>query len=297
MENLNQKQRFLFDHAPVRGIHVQLNNVWQDILQQKAYPKAIEKALGELLAAGVLLASNLKFDGQLILQVQGQGVLKMLVVEATSDHTCRATARWDDSQTPADDADLKSLLGEGGVFVMTLQPKGGEQWQGIVALSGDSIAQMLMDYMKQSEQLATHISLAHSDQAVAGLLLQKLPQEAFEDPNEWQNLEALTQTVKAEELLTLPAETVLYRLYHESPPRLFEAEDVAFACTCSQQKVSDMLLLIGGEEVGSVLNEQGSIQINCDFCHKAYVFDEADVTELFGMDVGAAVAAEQQRNQ
>ncbi|MBP6562332.1 MAG: Hsp33 family molecular chaperone HslO [Neisseriaceae bacterium] len=296
MENINQRQRFLFDHAPVRGIHVMLNDVWQDILKQKTYPKAIEKALGELLAAGVLLASNLKFDGTLILQVQGKGCLKMLVVEATSEQNCRATARWDETQPPADDADLKSLLGEGGVFVMTLQPKGAEPWQGIVALSGDSIAQMLMDYMKQSEQLATYISLAHSDQAVAGLLLQKLPQETFDEPDDWQHLEALTQTIKAEELLTLPAQTVLYRLYHETPPRLFDPEPFAFACTCSHEKVSNMLLLIGGEEVGSVLLEQGSIQINCDFCHKAYVFDEADVTELFGMDVRAAVAQEQQRN-
>lgn len=296
MENLNQRQRFLFDHAPVRGIHVMLNEVWQDILKQKTYPKAIEKALGELLAAGVLLASNLKFDGTLILQVQGKGCLKMLVVEATSEQNCRATARWDETQTPADDADLKTLLGEGGVFVMTLQPKGAEPWQGIVALSGDSIAQMLMDYMKQSEQLATHISLAHSDQTVAGLLLQKLPQQEFENQDDWQSLEALTQTIKADELLTLPAETVLYRLYHETPPRLFDVETMAFACTCSHEKVSNMLLLIGGEEVGSVLLEQGSIQINCDFCHKAYVFDEADVTELFGMDVRAAVAQEQQRN-
>lgn len=150
------RTRFIFDDMPVRGLHVRLENVWQHIVKQKNYPAAIRRALGELLAAGVLLSGNLKNEGTLIVQVQGQGRLKMLVAEATSDRTVRATARWDEAAEIGEDESLVDLLGEGGVFVLTLQPKDGEPWQGVVPLEGDGIAQMLMNYMKRSEQLDTH---------------------------------------------------------------------------------------------------------------------------------------------
>ncbi len=139
----NQLTRLVFDDMPVRGLHVSLADVWQHIVGNKDYPTAIRHALGELTAAAVLLASNLKFDGSLILQVQGKGVLKMLVAEATSAHTCRATARWDEQASIDEHTGLRDLLGEGGMFVMTLQPQNGEPWQGVVALEGDTIAQML----------------------------------------------------------------------------------------------------------------------------------------------------------
>ncbi|MBP6394085.1 MAG: Hsp33 family molecular chaperone HslO, partial [Neisseria sp.] len=147
------RTRFIFDNMPVRGLHVRLQEVWQHIEGRKHYPAAIRQALGELLAAGALLSSNLKIEGTLIVQVQGQGRLKMLVVEATSGHTCRATARWDEQAEIGDDENLRDLLGDNGVFVITLQPQEGEPWQGVVPLEGGSIAEMLMNYMKRSEQL------------------------------------------------------------------------------------------------------------------------------------------------
>lgn len=280
----NQLTRFVFDAMPVRGLHVSLSDVWQHIVQQKDYPTAISHALGELTAAAVLLASNLKFEGSLILQVQGKGVLKMLVAEATSAHTCRATARWDESALIDDDADLVSLLGEGGMFVMTLQHEGAEPWQGVVALEGGGIAQMLMHYMVRSEQLDTHISLAADATGAAGLLLQRLPEQTIE-ADAWTNVSTLAQTITASELTGLDAHTVLYRLFHETPPRVFDPQHIEFACTCSRGKVSDMLLLLGGQEVGTAVAEEGSIEIHCDFCHQRYVFDETDVNGLFGMDV------------
>ena len=176
----NQRTRFIFDNQPIRGIHVQLTDVWQHIAQQKRYPQAIRRALGELLAAGAILSSNLKLDGTLIVQVQGQGSLKMLVVEATSEDTVRATARWDETATIADDADLNQLLGDNSVFVLTVQPKNGEPWQGVVPLEGGRIADMLMHYMTRSEQLQTHIALATDDNHVGGLLLQRLPEQALD---------------------------------------------------------------------------------------------------------------------
>ncbi len=294
--NADCRTRFIFDDMPVRGQHVRLEEVWRHIAGQKHYPAAIRRALGELLAAGALLSSNLKTEGTLIVQVQGQGRLKMLVVEATSAGTCRATARWDTQAAVGDDENLRSLLGDNGIFAITLQPQDGEPWQGVVPLEGESIAQMLVNYMKRSEQLDTHITLAASDEACGGLLVQRLPESA-PDPEAWEHVATLAQTVSAEELVQLDAHHLLYRLFHETPPRVFDAEPIEFACTCSRGKVSDMLLMLGGEEVGSVLEEQGSVEIDCDFCNAKYVFDETDINALFGMDVAAAVRGEGARIQ
>lgn len=290
------RTRFIFDDMPVRGLHVRLENVWKHIVGQKHYPAAIRRALGELLAAGALLSGNLKTDGTLIVQVQGQGRLKMLVVEATSDQTVRATARWDETAEINDDESLTDLLGSNSVFVLTLQPKDAEPWQGVVPLEGGSIAQMLINYTKRSEQLDTQIVLASSDDACGGLLVQRLP-ETEPDAVSWEHVSTLVQTLTPEELTRLDAQHVLYRLFHETPPRVFDPENIEFACTCSRGKVSDMLLMLGGEEVGGVVAEQGSIQIDCDFCHAKYVFDETDVNALFGADVVNAVLDEAKRLQ
>lgn len=290
------RTRFIFDDMPVRGLHVRLENVWKHIVGQKHYPAAIRRALGELLAAGALLSGNLKTDGTLIVQVQGQGRLKMLVVEATSDQTVRATARWDETAEINDDESLTDLLGSNSVFVLTLQPKDAEPWQGVVPLEGGSIAQMLINYTKRSEQLDTQIVLASSDDACGGLLVQRLP-ETEPDAASWEHVSTLVQTLTPEELTGLDAQHVLYRLFHETPPRVFDPENIEFACTCSRGKVSDMLLMLGGEEVGGVVAEQGSIQIDCDFCHAKYVFDETDVNALFGADVVNAVLDEAKRLQ
>lgn len=290
------RTRFVFDDMPIRGLHVRLENVWKHIVGQKHYPAAIRRALGELLAAGALLSGNLKTDGTLIVQVQGQGRLKMLVVEATSDQTVRATARWDETADMHDDESLTDLLGGNSVFVLTLQPKDAEPWQGVVPLEGGSIAQMLINYTKRSEQLDTQIVLASSDDACGGLLVQRLP-ETEPDAASWEHVGTLVQTLTPEELTELDAQHVLYRLFHETPPRVFDPESIEFACTCSRGKVSDMLLMLGGEEVGGVVAEQGSIQIDCDFCHAKYVFDETDVNALFGADVVNAVLDEAKRLQ
>lgn len=282
-----QRTRFIFDDMPIRGLHMQAQEVWQHIVSRKNYPVAIRRALGELLAAGALLSSNLKIDGTLIVQVQGQGVLKMLVVEATTEQTLRATARWEPNTPINPDASLSELLGDNGLFVITLQPKEGEPWQGVVPLEGSSIAAMLMNYMARSEQLETHITLAADDERIGGFILQRLPEKPL-DQDSWQHISTLADTLSATELLHLDAQNILYRLFHEMPPRVFEAEQLEFACTCSRGKVSDMLLLLGEQEVGNIVAEEGSITIDCDFCNEHYTFDEQDVNALFGMEIISA---------
>lgn len=273
-------QRFLFDEAPVRGALVRLDESWHEINARHDYPPVLRDRLGELAAAGVLLAANLKFDGQLILQIQGQGALKLLVVEVNAAaRTLRATARWD-GDLPAE-ADLASLTGN-GQCVLTLDPRqpGAEPYQGIVALEGGSVASLLAHYMERSEQLDTLIVLAADTHCAAGLLLQKLP-DGSGDPDGWPRARELAATLKPEELLTLSADDILYRLFHQEAVRAFDPETVAFQCSCSRERVGGMLHMLGRDEVGSILSEQGSVEIACEFCRQKYVFDEEDAAELF----------------
>ena len=289
--NQDLRTRFIFDDMPVRGLHVRLEEVWRHIVGRKQYPAAIRRALGELLAAGALLSSNLKLEGTLIVQVQGQGRLKMLVVEATSNQTCRATARWDETAQIGGNETLRDLLGENGVFVITVQPQDGEPWQGVVPLEGGSIAEMLAGYMARSEQLETFITLAADVEHAGGLLLQRLPEKELDD-TAWEHVCTLAQTTSTAELCDLDAQNLLYRLFHETPSRVFPPDELEFACTCSRGKVSDMLLMLGGEEVGSVVAAEGSITVDCDFCNQHYTFDENDINALFDTDVVAAAAQE-----
>ncbi|MDN0073805.1 Hsp33 family molecular chaperone HslO [Crenobacter sp. SG2303] len=279
-------QRFLFDGSPVRGALVRLDAAWQEVLSRRDYPAPIRNALGELLAAGQLLAANLKFDGTLVLQLQGKGALKVLVVECNADRTVRATAKWEGEVA---DVGLRDLVGEGGMFVITLDPKNGnDPWQGIVALEGGSIAEMLSHYMQRSEQLDTWMMLAADGETAAGLLLQRLP-DGHGDADGWPRVQTLADTLTREELLGLDADVLLTRLYHEEQVRVFDAEPVSFLCSCSRERVGDMLKMLGGEEVGDIVLEQGSVEIGCDFCNQQYVFDEDDVRELFDYDVTEAV--------
>ncbi|WP_047243990.1 Hsp33 family molecular chaperone HslO [Chromobacterium subtsugae] len=286
MNQHDKLQRFLFDGAPVRGALVRLDGAWQQVLSRRAYPQALKTILGEMMAASVLMAANLKFDGTLILQIHGTGALKLAVVECNNDRTVRATAKWEGE---LEGKPLAELLGSGGRFVLTLEPRldKNQTWQGIVALEGESVGEMLENYMRRSEQLDTALVLASGDDAAAGMLLQRLP-EGHGEAEGWQRIQMLGRTLKSEELLTLDAENILHRLFHEEEVRVFGQESVSFNCNCSRERVGGMLTMLGGEEVGSVLLEQGSVEIVCDYCNQHYVFDEEDVNQLFDYDVAAS---------
>lgn len=277
----DQVQRFLFDAAPVRGAFVQLNASWREILSRREYPLPIKTVMGELAAAGNLLVSNLKFKGTLVLQIQGQGVLQLVVIEVNADHTFRATAKWQTHEVLPEG--FRELLGDEARFVMTLEPEQGEAWQGVVPLMGSSVAACLMHYMQQSDQLETYLQLTASDNEAAGFLLQRLP-EGQGDVNAWENALVLAQTLKTEELKTLTPAAILHRLFHEETIRLFSAESIYFTCSCSAERVGAMLKMLGKNDVDGIIAEQGSVAISCDFCHERYVFDEADVALIFSPD-------------
>ena len=299
--------KFIFEGLPVRGMLVRLGPAWREVqarhAQQGAYPAPVRNLLGEMAAAATLMQANIKFDGALILQVFGDGPVKLAVVEAQPELSFRATAKVI-RDVPADArlAEMVNVHGQGRCAI-TLDPKdrsgGAQPYQGIVALHGDAgeplqaLADVLEHYMLQSEQLDTRLILAADENVAAGLLIQRLPvegesnlqREHREDEiglNEaFNRIAILAATLKREELLTLDADALLRRLFWEEDLRRFEPLSPRFACTCSRARVRAMLNGLGREEVHSILAERGDVEIGCDFCGTQYRFDAVDVGDVF----------------
>ncbi len=299
-------QVFVFDGAPVRGEIVNIRDSWQAILARKDYPPAVKKLLGDLVAAGVLLCGTLKFNGSMIIQAQGNGAVRLLVLECNEHLVIRATAKLNediDLATLPDDANLSDLINPDGQgrLVITLDPSdrkpGQNPYQGIVALSDDgkpvkSIAQAITLYMRDSEQLETRLWLASDEESCGGLLLQRLPnmggQLKMDDEmaaEGWSRLQMLSDTVTNEELLSLEPKVLMNRLYLDESAhhgvRSFDERPLKFGCRCSRIKVADMLKMLGEEEVNSILLEKDAVETNCDFCGQVYIFDAVDCKQIF----------------
>ena len=303
---LDLLQVFVFDGAPVRGEIVNIQKAWQDILDRKDYPIAVKKLLGDLVAAGVLLSGTLKFKGSLIIQAQGNGAIRLLVLECKENLVIRATAKLNediDLDSLPEDAGLSDLINPDGMgkLVITLDPSdrkpGQNPYQGIVALHDGSkpvqtIAQAITLYMRDSEQLETRLWLASNESACGGLLLQRLPNMGGQlnmtdemAAEGWSRLQMLSETVTENELLTLEPQTLMKRLFLEESThhgvRSFDQRPIQFGCRCSRIKVADMLKMLGEEEVNSILEERSSVDTNCDFCGEVYSFDKVDCKQIF----------------
>ena len=285
MKEQDSLQRLIFEHAPVRGEIVNLDATWRAVLERHDYPLGLQSLLGEMMAAAALLAATLKFSGTLIMQMHGTGSVKLLVVECTSDMTMRATAKWEGEVAPGT---LAELLGDGR-FVITIDPQedGKQSYQGIVSLEGATVAEALESYMLRSEQLETRLWLAADSQQASGMLLQKLPDHSEQDADGWNRAIHLGSTLTRDELLHLPASQIIHRLFHEEDIRIFESALVSFGCSCTHERVANMLRMLGYDEVRSILDEQGKIEVNCEFCNRHYAFDAVDAEQLFAASVVA----------
>jgi molecular chaperone Hsp33 len=301
-------QKFIFDNAAVRGELVEISNAWREIQSRHAYPKAVRALLGEMVAAAALLSANLKFNGSIVMQIHGDGLVKLLVVECDANLRMRATAKLRDGAEVPDDASVVQLLNQHGRgrFVITLDPQdkvpGQQPYQGVVPLVGEDIATIIENYMLRSEQMDTKLWLAADENVARGLLLQKLPRNSAvegqveqaseeEDLETWTRAVMLGQTLKQEELLTADVETLLKRLFWEETIRVFDPLHPEFHCTCSREKVANMLKMLGQQEVESALHDLGELGINCDFCGKHYGFDAVDCAQLFASDTTADAVA------
>ena len=280
-------QRFLFEHAAVRGELVQLDASWQAVLERHDYPAAVREPLGELIVASVLLAATMKFNGSITLQVRGDGPINMLVVDCSPHHGgdeagplyhVRGVANWN-GEVP--EGDLQSRFGNGNL-VITIDPgPGSKRYQGIVALSGNSMADAIDDYLERSEQLPTRMWLTAGENRAAGLLLQRMPGETPEDAEAWNRLTTLAATITDEELLSLAQQEVIHRLFHEEDVRLFDAQPVAFHCSCSSERVENTLRGMGHDEVMAIIESEGAVEVTCQFCNRLYRYDAVDAAQLF----------------
>ena len=315
---MSQIQKFLFDGLPVRGVAVRLTDAWQEVVQRRAantesgpYPAPVVQLLGEMTAAAVLMQSNIKFNGALILQMQGDGPVKVTVAEVQPSLAVRATASIVGEVTPG--AGLVQLVNQHGAgkCAITLDPKdrlpGQQAYQGVVPLADEHgaplvhVADVLQHYMRQSEQLDTTLVLAANDQVAAGILIQRLPlegeanlagstaaptDEAREEAAESYNrIVTLAQSLQQQELLELDIDTILHRLFWDEKLLRFmpsSSDPVPhFACTCSHERVAAMLRNLGKEEADAIVAEQGQIEVGCEFCGRQYQFDKVEVAQLF----------------
>lgn len=283
MNNINEIQRFSFDNTNVRGERVLLTDAYQNIISRKSYPKSLEKLLGEFVAAIALLRDIVKIDGVLSIQCKGEGQLKTLMAECDEQQNLRAIAQWDEAQEFPEQASLKELLAN-GYLVITIEPRQGNRYQGIVEIVGDSLAQCLEQYFFQSEQLPSRVWLAADGTQAAGLFLQRLPAEQAKDGDEdaWERFVHLATTVKDEELLTLDTTELLHRLYHEEELRMYDSKTMQFGCSCSRQRTFDAIASMGAEEIRQIISEEGSIKAECQFCAEVYQFNKEDLDSALG---------------
>lgn len=273
----DQFQRFIFEQGNVRGERVVLDASAREALGKRSYPKPVAQLLGESLAAVVLMSGTLKFEGSLSLQAKGKGAVSMLLVESTHDHKIRGLAH---SEPEVLDGTLADLLQDGRLAI-TIDPQQGQRYQGIVPLEEQDLSACLETYFEKSEQLATMIILTSDGQRAAGFFLQKLPGKSAPDDDFWNRLVLQARTVSPEELLQLESQTLLSRLFPEDQVRLFPPAPVRFACSCSRERTSRALKALGEKDCSDLLQEQGVISIDCQFCHHHYEFGRGDLETLF----------------
>lgn len=272
--------RYLFDDLHVRGELVQLTQSYQHNLANHDYPLGVRRLLGELMAATCLLTATLKFEGEITVQLQGDGPVGYVSVNGTHKQEMRGIARL---KQDTDAQGLDQLIGK-GTMVITIRPNQGEPYQGVVALEADNLADCLTHYFDVSEQIPTKVWLFCDDenQQAGGTLVQLLPDGSDKDKQQqdFEHLCQLTNTIKAEEIFSLDAQDLLYRLYHQEQVRLFEPQAVSYLCSCSEQKCLDAIAQISPNEIKSIIEEQGKVSMTCDYCLTTYAFDQAQLDLL-----------------
>ena len=279
MKESDNLQRFIFEHANIRGEIVHIEKIFQTIMNQRDYPPMVKNLLGEAIVSCLLLASSIKFEGNLTLQFQGDERLPLLLVQCDHELNIRAFAKYTQN---LEIIDYATAFLQGQMVLTISQHNQTQVYQSMVPIQATSMSENLMAYFAQSEQIATRVWLAVNDDMAAGMLLQLMPgQDTVQREQFWEYAVQLGQTVSEHELLALDNETLLYRLYNETEIRIFESRSTRFQCRCNQEKMKQVITILGEREAKDLIKEQGVITINCDFCNQKYTFDPIDVTMLF----------------
>ena len=278
-EELDTLQRFMFEHASIRGEIAHLDETYKTIMNQRPYPTMVKRLLGEALVSCLLLAGSIKFEGEITLQFNGDKRLPLLLVQCDHQLQLRGMAKY---QQDGDDIDYNVAFLNGQMTMTINQYDQTKAYQSIVPISSVSMGDNLMQYFAQSEQIASRVWLAVNDEMAAGMLLQLMPdQDTQQRERFWEYAVQIGQTISEHELLTLDNPTILHRLYHETELRLYPARHVHFHCRCTEEKMKQVLIVLGEDEVRKLLQEKGAVEVACDFCNRHYVFDAIDVTMLF----------------
>ncbi|RUO32768.1 Hsp33 family molecular chaperone HslO [Aliidiomarina sanyensis] len=274
---LDEILRFTFENHDVRGEIVQLQESFQSLLQGHGYSKPVKILLGELMAVTSLLTATLKFEGHINVQIQGNGPLNYATVNGSHDQALRGAARLTQD---IQEATFRELVGDNAILIITLSPEQGERYQGVVAIEGESLGSAVEQYFQQSEQLATRVWLFADLEAArsGGLFLQAMPGAKGLDG--FEHLTTLADTIRAEEVLMLPATEVLHRLYHEEQVHIYPTQSVRFFCGCSRSATATALRGVPMEELRAILREEGEIKMTCDYCLTNYIYNEFDIEAL-----------------
>ena len=282
--------RFELERAGVRGVFVRLSDSWDQVRGRADYPPALADLLGRTLAASALFTGNVKFDGALSIQIKNAGPVNLLFAECGSDGRVRGLARWNGAV-----ADESVVLGAqpAPLLAITIDNRtSGQRYQGLVAVEDAQLSTLFERYFERSEQLPTRVVLACGDGRCAGLMLQRLPGSVHteDDADAWNRVGHLLASARADELLNLAPDALLYRLFHEENVRLHAATPLRFGCSCSRERVAAMLHSLGRAEAEAALREDGIAEVTCEFCNTQYRFDRVDLEQVFrsGQDVPAA---------
>lgn len=289
----DQLKKFLLEDRSARVSAVEMAHVWHEAIDRHQYPVAVQTLLGELMCAAVLLASNLKFEGALLLQLQGNGPIRLIVVECRSDMSIRATIRLGTGEIGTQTG-LGALInpdGDGRFSVILNPPKDSPNlhpYQGIVSLESDSVAKAIEQYMEQSEQLSTRLWFSVTPERISGLMLQKLPvtggtSGASQDQadSSWEHARMVCETVTSSEMATVSTDTLLERLFWERPVFNLESRVVHWHCGCTRDRVASMLRSLGQNEVQDIIQQEGHVQVTCEFCGEKYAFNQQDAMNIF----------------
>ena len=271
-------QRFLFENLDIRGRLVCLTGAWQRMLDGRNYPEHIAALLGHTTALNVLLGANQKGSGRVTLQVQGSGPVRLLVADCTAELRIRGMAAY---ESPAGASSQRSLLGNGRLSVTLEDLKSGQFYQSLVPLEGETLEQIFEHYLSQSEQTVAFLRLKADNGAACGLLLEKLPQADTRDPDGWDRVRHLAETLELDETVNMQPYDLLTRVFPEELMRVFRLYPVEYHCPYDETKVKDMLLGLGREEVEAILAEQGAVVIRNEMCNHEYRFDAQAIAALF----------------
>ena len=278
-DNLDTLQRFMFEHASIRGEIAHLDETYKTILNQRPYPPMVKKLLGEALVSCLLMTGSIKFEGEITLQFRGDKRLPLLIVQCDHLLQLRGFAKY---QQEGENIDYNAAFLDGSMGITINQYNQTQVYQSVVPINSLSMADNLMQYFAQSEQVASRVWLAVNDHMAAGMLLQLMPEQNTQQREEfWEYAVQIGQTISEHELLTLDNPTILHRLYHETELRLYSARPARFQCRCSEDKMKQALTVLGEADVNALLQEKGNVEVICDFCSQRYVFDSIDVTLLF----------------